>query len=129
MGIRGTAASAFALALLALVLVAVSAGAQRSTPATTPHLYTVPDDAPGAAALARSDARVIARYDAFTLVEATGDDGERLGGAGANLRDDMRMVKVGRREIDPARDRAPLTKPAAGSGPGLAVVQFVGPVK
>ncbi len=129
MGTRGTAAGAFALALLALVLVTVSAGAQRSEPATTPHLYTVPADEPGAAALERSDARVIARYHAFTLVEATGDDGQLLRDAGASLRDDMRVVKVGRREIDPARDRAPLATPSAKSGAALAVVQFVGPVK
>jgi hypothetical protein len=129
MGTRGTAGGALALALLVLVLVAVSAGAQRSEPATTHHLYTVPADRQGAAAIARSDARVIARYGAFTLVEAASGDAARLRRAGADLRDDMRVVRVGRKEIDPARDRAELAKPRPGSGPALAVVQFVGPIK
>jgi hypothetical protein len=73
---------------------------------------------------------VVARYDAFTLVEAAGDDAERLRRAGADLRDDMRELKLGRREIDPARDRAPLpSKHSALRAPGPAVVQFVGPIK
>jgi hypothetical protein len=129
MGTRGTAGGALALALLILVLVAVGAGAQRSEPGTTHHLYTVPADGQGREAIARSDARVIARYDAFTLVETAGGDAEPLRRAGADLRDDMRVVRVGRKEIDPAHDRAELARPRPGSGSRLAVVQFVGPIK
>jgi hypothetical protein len=116
------------VALLALVLVAVSAGAEPRQPENGRHLLSVPADGPAANALARSDVRVIARYDAFTVVEAAGDDAERLQRAGADLRNDMREVKVGRAEIDPARDRAPLRGLSRGR-PALAVVQFVGPVK
>src|SRR5215210_7307554 len=108
MGTRGIAGASLALALLALVSIAVSAGAQPTPPDTAPHLLVVPADGPAAAALPRSDARVIARYDAFTVVEAAGDDAGRLRRAGADLRDDMRELRVGRREIDPAHDRAPL---------------------
>jgi subtilisin family serine protease len=73
---------------------------------------------------------VIARYGAFTLVEAAGNDAERLRRAGADLRDDMREVRLGRREIDPTRERVPLaTHGRAPGAPGLAVVQFVGPIK
>ena len=78
--------------------------------------------------MTRSDPRVIARYDAFTLVEAAGDDAGRLRRAGADLRDDMRELRVGRAEIDPARDRVPL-RALARRKPVLAVVQFVGPIK
>jgi subtilisin-like proprotein convertase family protein len=112
------------------VLVAVSADAQRSSRDTAPHLFSVSTGGPPAAALARTEARVIARYGAFTLVEAAGDDAERLRRAGADLRDDMREVKLGRRDIDPARERAPLaTHGRAPGAPSLAVVQFVGPIK
>ena len=131
MSTRGLAGCTSALALLALVLVAaVGAGAQRSELDTAPHLFSVPTDGRPAAALARTDARVIARYEAFTLVEAAGNDAERLRRAGADLRDDMRELKVGRREIDPALDRAPLRAKSRGRPePGLAVVQFAGPIK
>jgi subtilisin-like proprotein convertase family protein len=119
-----------AVALLALVLAAVSAQAERGAPDGTPHLLSVPADGEPAAALGRSDARVIARYGAFTLVEAEGDDAARLRRAGADLRDDMREVRLGRSSLDPTRDRPSLAgKRRASSGPGLAVVQFVGPIK
>lgn len=112
------------------MLVAVSADAQGSARDTAPHLFSVSSHGPPAAALARTEARVIARYGAFALVEAAGDDAERLRRAGADLRDDMREVKLGRREIDPTRERAPLaTRGRAPGAPGLAVVQFVGPIK
>ncbi len=119
-----------ALALLVLVLVAVSADAQRKAPTATPHLFSVPADGPAAAALPRTQARVVARYAAFTLVEAEGDDATRLRRAGADQRDDMREVRLGGQVLDPLRERAPLaTKRRAPQGPGLAVVQFVGPIK
>jgi Subtilase family len=91
------------------------------------HLLSVPTERLSAAALAKTHARVVARYGSFTLVEAAGDDAERLRDAGADQRDDMRKVRLGRSEIDPARERVPL--PAGRHGPSLAVVQFAGPVK
>jgi subtilisin-like proprotein convertase family protein len=94
------------------------------------HLLVVPDTPPAASALGGSSARVIARYESFTLVEASGDDMLRLVRAGADVRDDMRLVRLRGRRVDPARQRPRLggrnTGPRA---PGLALVQFVGPVK
>ena len=119
-----------ALALLVLVLVAVSADAQRKASDATPHLFSVPADGPAAAALPRTQARVVARYAAFTLVEAEGDDATRLRRAGADQRDDMRELRLGGQVLDPLRERAPLaTKRRAPQASGLAVVQFVGPIK
>ena len=109
-----------------------SADAPGAAPAVdrSSHLLLVPHTADGQAALARSDARVIARYGEFTLTEASGTDDERLREAGADRRDDMREVGLPDAEIDPLTQRASL---AAKSAPDreevLAVVQFVGPVK
>src|SRR5918999_5776416 len=93
-------------------------------------MLLVPSDAEGTAALARTDARVIARYESFSLVEAQGGDDERLRRAGAERRDDMRTVETAAGEIDPTSDRSSL---AAKEGPDrqetLALVQFVGPPK
>src|SRR5215210_48375 len=124
---RGFASCLAGIVLLALVLTAVSAGAERSEPDGAPHILAVPAQGPAAVALARSDARVVARYGAFTLVEAAGEDVARLRRAGSDLRDDMLEVRLGRREIDPARDRVPLA--AAPAARGLALVQFIGPIK
>jgi hypothetical protein len=66
------------------------AGAQSPPGGDRPHLLVVPNEPEGEAALARSDARVIARYGEFTLVEAAGGDDARLRRAGADRRDDMR---------------------------------------
>ena len=84
-----------------------------ASPGTGPHLFSVPSDGPAAAALARTQARVVARYAAFTLVEAEGDDATRLRRAGADQRDDMREVRLGRSVLDPLRERAPLAHEAA----------------
>jgi subtilisin-like proprotein convertase family protein len=90
----------------------------------------VPADAEGTAALARTDARVLAQYESFSLVEAQGGDDERLRSAGAERRDDMRTVETAAGEIDPSVDRSSL---AAKEGPDrqetLALVQFIGPPK
>ncbi|HZC14492.1 MAG TPA: hypothetical protein VE270_10785, partial [Thermoleophilaceae bacterium] len=59
-------------------------GAQSSPPDRSPHLLLVPDTARAGAALERSDARTVARYDAFTLVEARGEDDAALLDAGAD---------------------------------------------
>ena len=110
--------------------VGVLATAQAPPPDNAPHLLLVPSDAEGTAALARTDARVIARYEAFSLVEARGGDDQRLRSAGAERRDDMRTVETAAGEIDPRSDRPAL---AAKDGPDrqetLALVQFVGPPK
>ena len=127
---RNLGRAAPALALLVLVLVAVGARAERSAPGAAPHLFSVPSDGPAAVALARTQARVVARYAAFTLVVAEGDDATRLRRAGADQRDDMREVRLGGQVLDPLRERAPLAaKRRAPQAPGLAVVQFVGPIK
>ena len=94
------------------------------------HLLVVPDTPEGKAALAGSDARMVARYGSFSLVEAAGRDEGRLRRAGADRRDDMRTVRTAAGDVDPATERLAL---AAKEGPEpdevLALVQFVGPVK
>jgi hypothetical protein len=89
----------------------------------------VPDSARGELALARADARVVARYDDFSLVEATGDDVDRLRSAGAGRRDDMREVLLAGGELDPAQRPSLAAKDAPARSEALVLVQFVGPVK
>jgi subtilisin-like proprotein convertase family protein len=90
----------------------------------------VPDTARAGAALERSNARTVARYGEFTLVEARGEDEAALRGAGADRRDDMREVGLPGGVFDPLRGRASLAdKDAADPNEALAVVQFEGPVK
>ena len=123
-----TAAVLLAGALIAGTAVA---GAQRPRADGGRHLLVVPHTPAGKSALERSDARAIARFESFTLVEAAGDDAERLRQAGADRRDDMREVRLGERDVDPARRRSLAAKgtPRRGRAQGLALVQFVGPVK
>jgi hypothetical protein len=110
--------------------VAIGAGAQPNGRESGRHLLSVPTTGPSAAALAKTYARPVARYGAFTLVEASGADADRLRRAGADLRDDMREVRLGSAEVDPARERSPLAGSRAGrGGRALAVVQFAGPIK
>jgi subtilisin-like proprotein convertase family protein len=116
--------------LLAGLAVGVLATAQSPPPDNQRHLLLVPSDAEGAAALARTDARVIARYEAFSLVEAQGADDRRLRSAGADRRDDMRTVETAAGEIDPLDDRRSLAgKEAPERDEALALVQFIGPPK
>ncbi len=89
----------------------------------------VPDSARGQLALERSDARVIARYGGFAVVEATGDDDQRLRSAGATRRDDMRDVLLAGGEVDPAARPSLAGKEAPDRGEALVLVQFVGPIK
>jgi subtilisin-like proprotein convertase family protein len=106
------------------------AGAQSVPSDSRPHLLVVPDSPAGDAALDRSDARAIARYKGFTLVEAAGSDDTRLRRAGADRRDDMREVSLPSAEFDPRSRRASLAaKNAPDPEETLAVVQFIGPVK
>jgi subtilisin-like proprotein convertase family protein len=115
----------------ALIAGGAVAGAQRPRADGGPQLLVVPHTPEGQSALERSDARAIARYQSFTLVDAAGHDAERLRQAGADRRDDMREVRLGARDVDPARRRSLAAKgtPRRGRAPGLALVQFVGPVK
>jgi subtilisin-like proprotein convertase family protein len=109
---------------------AVLATAQRQQPDNSPHLLLVPTDAAGTAALARTDPRVLARYESFSLVEARGADEQRLRSAGAERRDDMRRVETAAGEIDPSVERPALAaKNAPDRQETLALVQFVGPPK
>ena len=84
------------------------ADAQSEPPATASHLLVVPDTAEGVAALARTDARVVATYESFALVEAAGADDERLRRAGADRRDDMRTVRTAAGAMDPKSARSSL---------------------
>ena len=114
----------------------VRVGGGSPPPDRSPHLLVVPTTATGRAALSVSAARTVAGYKAFTLVEATGDDVAALQRAGASVRDDMREVKIGSRSVDPAVERPSLMdktganlRTAGKGGSGLAVVQYVGPLK
>jgi hypothetical protein len=119
-----------AAGLLAGMTTGVLATAQSPPPDNRRHLLLVPSDAEGTAALARTDARVIARYESFSLVEAQGGDVERLRDAGAERRDDMRTVETAAGELDPRSDRSSLAaKEAPDRQETLALVQFVGPPK
>ncbi len=89
------------------------------------HLYLVPDTPEGAVATEVVNARVVARYESFSLVSADGSAHEALRLAGADRRDDMRSVGTAAGALDPPRRRSL----AAGSSETLALVQFVGPVK
>jgi len=94
------------------------------------HLLLVPKTADGVVALTEADARVVARYESFALVEAAGEDDRRLREAGAERRDDMREVATAAGRIDPQTDRTSLAgKRAPDRGEVLALVQFVGPPK
>ncbi len=89
----------------------------------------MPDSARAQLALGRSDARVVARYGEFAVVEAIGDDDERLRGAGATRRDDMREVLLAGGQLDPAARPSLAGKEAPDRGEALVLVQFVAPIK
>ena len=115
-------------ALGGLIAAAPLVGAQSSTPDTSPHLLLVPDTPRADAALDASSARTVASYDAFTLVEARGEDDADLRAAGADRRDDMRRVSLPGGDLDPLRGRDSLAaKGSAEPDEALAVVQFAGP--
>ena len=122
-------------AVTALALITASQSTLASSPgAAAPddlgplsghHLYLVPANAKGDAAVEQTDARVVAGYDTFSLVSADGSANPTLREAGADLRDDMRSVAVAHGEVDPAA--APALDAAGRES--LSIVQFVGPVK
>ena len=72
---------------------------------------------------------MVARYNSFTLVEATGDDVDSLQGAGAGRRDDMREVLLAGGQVDPAQRPSLAAKDAPERREALVLVQYVGPVK
>ena len=119
----------FGLALAALMGGALAdAESQPADPSR--HLLVVPDTPEAVAALARTDARVVASYESFVLVEAAGADDERLRAAGADRRDDMRSVRTAAGTIDPENERRSLAgKEAPERDEALALVQFAGPPK
>jgi subtilisin-like proprotein convertase family protein len=118
-------------ALGGLILYASLAGAGSPAPDPSRHLLMVPDSAGSEAALTRSDARVVARYEEFTLVEARGEDDSALRAAGASRRDDLREVGLpGTAGLDPLAERESLAaKGVAEPAEALVLVQFVGPIK
>jgi hypothetical protein len=89
----------------------------------------VPDSARADLALARADARVVARYEGFSLVEAAGADDASLRSVGAGRRDDMRRVVLAGGQVDPAERPSVAAKDAPDRGEALVLVQFIGPVK
>ena len=72
---------------------------------------------------------MVARYEDYSLVEATGYDVDRLRNAGAGKRDDMRDVVLAGGQVDPAQRPSLAAKDAPDRGEALVLVQFVGPVK
>jgi subtilisin-like proprotein convertase family protein len=133
--VKGTRILASRLGLLTIVsLVVVSLGGvvladadSRPAPPPAEHLLVVPKTTAGVIALSRSDARVVARYPSYSLVE-TADDAP-LRAAGADRRDDMRDVATAAGRFDPAGRRSLAAKGAAEREEALALVQFVGPPK
>ena len=89
------------------------------------HLYVVPAGRDGDAAIKAASGDVVARYESFSLVSADGSANRLLTDAGADLRDDMAAVTVADGKLDPSSE----PELAASSGPSLAIVQFVGPIK
>ena len=120
---------ALATVLGGLFAVASLAGAQSGDPGSGAHLLVVPDTARGELALERADARVLARYPAFALVEAAGTDEDALRDAGGYRRDDLRRVRLPGRRFDPATRASLAGKDAPEPDEALVVVQFAGPVK
>ncbi len=135
-GPRIVASRLASLIPVAVILAAIAGGtladaqSPAGPPASASHLLVVPETPEGEAALASSDARVVARYGTFSLVEAAGPDDALLRRAGADRRDDMRTVTTAAGRFDPAKARSSLAgKEAPDRGEALALVQFVGPPK
>src|SRR3954452_9806822 len=125
-----------AIALAAGAFATFASAGDSSSADRAPHLLVVPTTEKGQAALSLSNGRIVAHYKAFTLVDAPGSDVAALQRAGAYLRDDMREVKIGTRSYDPAVERPALLgkrgadlRTVGKGGSGLAVVQYVGPLK
>ncbi len=135
---RAAAGAAVAAILLlssvGLARASRSASAPARQGATAAGLFLVPDSAAAGQALRAPAVRTVARYGAFTLAEAAPSDAGPLVAAGAVRRDDMERVTLQGRAVDPAAQAAAQAAKgsspiAAGTGPILVVVQFVGPIK
>ena len=127
---RNTAGIGLGLGVFLLSVAVAAGGAPGSQDAdsapSTRDLFLVPDTSAGAAAREAAGARTVARYESFSLVSAPAGTAPTLRAAGADKRNDLRLVRTEAGNIDPRADRAPLL---SGAGGGLALVQFIGPVK
>ncbi len=121
-GLRSVAVLTTCL-VLAAVAVAFASAAPSGAESAGATFLRVPRDPAGVQTLARTRARVVARYRGFTLVEAQGTDAERLRRAGATPRATP-GVRIHGRTVRPGPAGRALERSA-----GLAVVQFAGPVK
>lgn len=134
---HGWRLAVLACALATFGATSVAAAQQAdSAAASASRLLVVPNSPEGRAALSGSSARSVAEYGAFVLVEAVDADVGRLVAAGGEVRDDMREVKIGAFSFDPAKARTDMLgklglspRIANKGGYGLAVVQYVGPLK
>src|SRR4051794_21531983 len=115
------------LVVVALGGVVLADADSRPAPPPLQHLLVVPKTAAGVIALSRADARVVARYPSYSLVETSYD--VPLRAAGADRRDDMRDVATAAGRFDPAGRRSLAAKGASEREEALALVQFVGPPK
>ncbi|HEX8855244.1 MAG TPA: hypothetical protein VF752_06550, partial [Thermoleophilaceae bacterium] len=120
----------FAAALAGAAVVVTTAVAMGAAPPSNApvQLLLVPSTPHAQDALRGTSARVIARYGAFTLVQAQGEDADDLKRAGAERRDDLQRVTLNGRSIDPT-GRTSLAGKRRVDRSGLALLQFVGPVK
>ena len=126
-----------------LIVLAVAAGVLTGGPSVAvgadddDHLVMVPNTAAGRAALSSSSGRVVASYDAFTLVEAGGRTcpgwspraptcATTCARCGSAPRPRIRRLP-GPRSLD-KNGNAALASAGRGAT-GLAVVQYVGPIK
>ena len=118
-------------ALGGLILYATLAGAQSSSPDSSPHLLLVPDETGAEATLAAARRTRGGDYEDFTLVYAAGQDYADLRSAGAVRRDDLSEVSLpGTVGFDPLAERESLAAKATPEpGEALVLVQFVGPIK
>lgn len=110
----------------------VAAGTSEVAPSRT---YVLPATATAAAARRSAGVRTVASYSSYSVVEASPADAGALLAAGATPRDDLRLVQLQDRLVDPlaeagrtARKGEP-SRLAASDAPALVVVQFVGPPK
>ena len=131
------------LVVLPLAMISLAAGAFATfasaggpPPAErSAHLLVVPTTAQGRAALSVSAARTMADHNTFTLVEASGADVDRLLRPARPCATTCARSRIGAvtrpRGRPPALlDKAGAARRSAGTGgDGLAVVQYVGPIK
>lgn len=132
-GLRLAAAACVVGVAATSVVAGGSPPADAATTAAKPtHLLVMPNSAEARLALGASNARTLAAYGAFTVVEASNEEVAGLVAAGGEVRDDMREMRIGSSTSDPAIARTSLNAAARNVGTdgyGLAVVQYIGPLK